>query len=151
MRREKAAEHADLVKEIRRYSSHAMNIFKTTDDNVAKCWALRLSIKGRILLSNGANRAENIKGGLKSLREAFKYCQASKYVNGMAECVKDFTLYNTIIEQNGLGEALAEEVRLTFFEEMSVFASVIRFLDLEREDIMQMQEQSEKLVSKLVD
>ena len=148
---EKAEEHADLVKEIRRYSSHAMNIFKTTDDNVAKCWALRLSIKGRILLSNGANRAENIKGGLKSLREAFKYCQASKYVNGMAECVKDFTLYNKIIEQNGLGEALAEEVRLTFFEEMSVFASVIRFLDLEREDIMQMQEQSEKLVSKLVD
>ena len=148
---DKVTEHTDLIKEIRRYSAHAMNIFKSTDDNVAKCWALRLSIKGRILLSNDSNREENIKSGLKSLREAFKYCQASKYVNGMAECVKDFTFYNKIIEKNELGDLLDREIKLTFFEEMNVFAFVIRYLDLEREDILQLQEQSEKLVSKLID
>ena len=145
------SKHTDLVKEIRRYSSHALNIFKTTDDNVAKCWALRLSIKGKILLANDSTLADSIKSGLKALREAFRYCQASKYVNGMAECVKDFTLYNMIIERHNLGKLLIDEIRQTFFEEISVFASVIRFLELEREDIMQMQQQSENLVSKLVD
>lgn len=142
---------SDIVKEIRRNASYAMNIFKTTDDNVAKTSSMRLSIKGKILSSDDENLISNIKAGLKMLRDALKYCKSARYVNGMAACVKDFTFYNQLINNKGIYNELIADIKLTFFEEMDTFSDTIKLIDLDQTDILKIQEQTEQLVSKLLD
>ncbi len=139
------------IREIRRNATHAFTLFKNTADDIAKCWSLRLSVKGKVLSSVLEDRPESFSTGLKSLREAFKYSLSTKYVNGMAACVKDFTFYTELIEEKNLSDVLSEEITKTFFEEMSVFSSVIRLLKIDRKDMMDVQRQTGKIVAKLVD
>lgn len=139
------------VDEIRRNSTHALNLFKGTSDDLAKCWAIRLSVKGKALNINNYGSAENLKNCLKTLREALRYCMLSNYVNGMAACVKDFTFYNDIIISEGIQNQLQGEIEQTFFDEMLVFASIIKLLKLDMKDIVEVQQQLEKLVEKLID
>ncbi len=141
---------APLAKEIWQNSARAMNLFKDTDDNVAKCWALRLSIKGKLFMSSEANTCDNLRWSLKSINKAFHYCHASNYVNGMAECVMDLTIYINIIRHFNLTSELLEEIKSTFFDEMATFTSLLKMLELNGEDIYNLQKQTEKLVSKLI-
>jgi hypothetical protein len=141
---------SDVVREIRRNSTRALNLFKNTTDDVAKAWSTRLFVKGKILSSSDAVY-ENMKSGLKRLRDALKHCKSANYVNGMAACVRDFTFYSTMAEQRGLIDELCDDISKTFFEEMSVFASIIKLLKLDIEDITEVQNQTEKIVLKLID
>lgn len=140
-----------IVDEIRRNSTHALNLFKNTTDDIAKCWATRLSVKGKILNASNYGSPETLKGCLKILREALRYCMSSNYVNGMAACVKDFTFYNDIIMSKKLQNEMKSDIEQTFFDEMLVFASIIKLLNLDMEDIIDVQQELEKLVQKLID
>lgn len=112
---------------------------------------MRLSLKGRILSSTKATLSQNIENAFRMLREALQYCRTSQYVNGMAACVRDFTLYIEIIQRENLYSELKEEILNTFFEEISVFASIVKLLKLEKNDCLSLQKQMENLVTKLID
>lgn len=140
----------DVVREIRRNSTQAVNLIKNTSDDVAKAWSLRLFVKGKILSSQDA-LCENMKSGLKVLRDSLRHCQSSNYVNCMASCVRDFTFYTGLADEYHLTEQLKHDISKTFFEEMSVFASIIKLLKLDIEDISEVQHQTEKIVLKLID
>lgn len=141
---------ADVVRDIRRNSTQAANLFKNTSDDIAKSWATRLFVKGKIL-SNKSALAENMRSGLKGLRDALRYCKSSNYVNGMAACVRDFTFYSALADEYNLTTDIAEEMSKTFFEEMTVFASIIKLLKLDIDDITEVQHEIEKIVLKLID
>lgn len=141
----------NIIREIRANSTRALNLFKNTSDYIAKCWSMRLSLKGRILSSTKATLSQNIENAFRMLREALQYCRTSQYVNGMAACVRDFTLYIEIIQRENLYSELREEILNTFFEEISVFASIVKLLKLEKNDCLSLQKQMENLVTKLID
>lgn len=141
----------NIIKEIRSNSTRALNLFKNTSDYVAKCWSMRLSVKGRILSSTKETLKQNIGTAFRMLRDALQYCHASQYVNGMAACVRDFTHYIEIIQKENLYDELREEILNTFFEEISVFACILKLLKLEKDDCLNLQKQMESLVTKLID
>ena len=141
---------ADVVRDIRRNSTLSINLFKSTADDIAKAWSTRLFVKGKIL-SNKEALLENMKIGLKGLRDALRYCKASNYVNCMASCVRDFTFYIDIATKHNIAKELSQDISKTFFEEMSVFASIIKLLNVDVADITEVQRQTEKLVLKLID
>lgn len=145
------ADMSGVVDEIRRNSTHALNLFKGTSDDLAKCWAIRLSVKGKVLSANNYGTADAMRNGMKTLREALRYCLSSNYVNGMAACVRDFTFYNQIIIKEGIQFAVREDIEKTFFDEILVFASIIKLLKLDMDDIIEVQQQLEKLVEKMID
>lgn len=145
------AETQNIIREIRANSTRALNLFKNTSDYIAKCWSMRLSVKGRILSSTKETLLPNIVNAFRMFREALQYCRTSQYVNGMAACVRDFTLYVEIIQEENLYSELRDEILNTFFEEISVFASIVKLLKLEKEDCLSIQKQMENLVMKLID
>ena len=142
---------SDTVDEIRRNSTHALNFIKGTSDDLAKTWALRLSVKGKLLNSNNYGSVETIKTGMKTLRESLKLSMASNYVICMAACIKDFTFYNELITKEGIQNELTEEIEQTFCDEMLAFASIVKLLKLDLGDIVEVQQQLKKLVEKLTD
>lgn len=145
------SETQNIIREIRANSTRALNLFKNTSDYIAKCWSMRLSVKGRILSSTKETLLQNIINAFRMFREALQYCQTSQYVNGMAACVRDFTLYIEIIRKENLYAELRDEILNTFFEEISVFASIVKLLKLEKDDCLSLQKQMENLVTKLID
>ena len=152
-----SAENADeeMIREIatlvKKNATYALNIFKNTEDNIAKSSAIRLQIKGKIFSADSEDLISSIRLGVKQIREALSFCKKARFVNGVATCISDLTTYIGIIEKKGVYDELADEIKDVFVEEMKVLSSIIKLLELDKIDILEMQEQMEKLIIKLID
>ena len=138
------------IKELNGFALQAWELFKSTSDEIAKCWTNRLLAKGKILLSTRENLLENTQKGLSILREALCFCNNSTYANGMASIVKDFTDYIYLIEKYGIVEQLYDDLTKTFLDEIQVCTTIIRTLPVEKRDIYETQKQIERIFTRLL-
>ena len=142
--------YANNVKEMYKYAMMAWGTLQYTTDDIGKSWALRLKAKSEILTANLSKDIKKMKDGLKLFAEAIRFCKLSNHTNGTASCIRDFSLFIELIEESGFTQALSKEIIDAFFAETETFASIIKLLKIDLQEVVEVQNQLEAIFIKLL-
>ena len=141
-------DNKEVVMKMNVSSRKAHDIFKDTQDLTGQGWSLRILAKA-IIRSDDECLKVRLVDGLHKLKEALVVATQACVIKEMSRCVKDFSKYLRLIDENMLSKEMEGLIKQIFSAELKAFVTIVRDVDIDYSDIFAVQDSLKLIMNKL--